>query len=107
LWWHNIDKPISKRDIGRNNRTGINIERRICIADISDNLSGMDSNIKDRNFTAATDNIILCNATSGAITITLPAAASNTNKIYSIKKTDGTAILLQLMEMHLRQLMMH
>jgi hypothetical protein len=43
------------------------------------------------SITAALDNVILCNATGGAITITLPAAASNTNKIYSIKKIDSSA----------------
>lgn len=39
----------------------------------------------DRDYT------ILCNATSAAFTITLPAAASHTGRIYNIKKTDSSA----------------
>jgi hypothetical protein len=37
------------------------------------------------------DFAILCDATSGAITLTLPAAASNTGRLYFIKKTDAGA----------------
>lgn len=35
--------------------------------------------------------VVLCDATSGAITATLPAAAGNTGKRYFIKKTDSSA----------------
>ena len=40
--------------------------------------------------------VILCNATSGGITITLPAASDNNRRIYNIKKTDssGNAITI-------------
>lgn len=39
-----------------------------------------------------THNVVLCNNTSGAaLTIALPAAASNTDKVYYIKKTDSSA----------------
>lgn len=35
--------------------------------------------------------VVLCNATSAAFTVTLPAAASNTGRRYSIKKIDSSA----------------
>lgn len=37
-----------------------------------------------------TDNVILCNASGGAFTVTLPTAVSVTGKQYTIKKTDST-----------------
>jgi hypothetical protein len=44
---------------------------------------------KTANYTAtSTDNFIKCDASGGTFTITLPAAASNTGRIYKIKKTD-------------------
>jgi hypothetical protein len=46
---------------------------------------------KTGDYTAtATDFTIICDATSGAITITLPDADSSYRKIYHIKKVDGT-----------------
>lgn len=44
----------------------------------------------------ADDIVILANATSGAITLTLPAAASSTNKFYIAFKTDsgGNAVTI-------------
>jgi hypothetical protein len=48
---------------------------------------------KTATYTAVqTDNVILCDATSGAITINLPAAngTRNTGKVYTIKKTDSS-----------------
>lgn len=46
---------------------------------------------KTANYTATTsDFLINCDATSAAFTITLPAAASNTGKIYEIYKTDSS-----------------
>ncbi len=48
--------------------------------------------IKTANYTAlTTDAIVLCNATAGGFTITLPSAASNLGKIYEIRKTDETS----------------
>jgi hypothetical protein len=41
-------------------------------------------------FTATSDNTILCNTSGGIITINLPAAASNANKVYNIKKIDSS-----------------
>lgn len=38
-----------------------------------------------------TDYTKLCDATSGAFTVNLPAAASNTGRLYNIKKTDSSA----------------
>jgi hypothetical protein len=47
---------------------------------------------KTSGYTAtATDYTILCNASGGAFTITLPAAASHTGRIYYIKKIDSSA----------------
>lgn len=44
---------------------------------------------KTASYTAtATDSTILCDATSGALTITLPAAASSSGRIFTIKKID-------------------
>jgi hypothetical protein len=46
---------------------------------------------KTASYTATlTDFTIACDATSGAITITLPAAASHTGRIYVVKKTDAS-----------------
>jgi len=46
---------------------------------------------KTGNYTAtAADYTIICDATSGAITITLPAASGATRRIYNIKKVDAS-----------------
>lgn len=46
---------------------------------------------KTANYTATgSDDVILCDATSGAFTITLPSAASNTGKVLRLKKTDSS-----------------
>lgn len=37
------------------------------------------------------DRVVLCNATSGAFTVTLPTAVGNTDKMFFIKKTDSSA----------------
>lgn len=41
--------------------------------------------------TIETDSVILCDATGGAITVTLPAAASSTGYQFDIKKIDASA----------------
>ena len=47
---------------------------------------------KTANYTATTsDSVILCSASGGSFTITLPAASGNTGRIYFIKKTDSTS----------------
>ena len=38
----------------------------------------------------ATDYVIICNATSASFTVTLPAAASHTGRVYHIKKIDSS-----------------
>lgn len=38
----------------------------------------------------ASDHTVICNATSGAFTVTLPAAASHTGRMFHIKKIDST-----------------
>lgn len=50
---------------------------------------------KLNNYTAtANDHVILVSASSGAVTITLPAAASVTGREYIIKKTDSSSNLV-------------
>jgi pectate lyase len=45
---------------------------------------------KTANYTAAlTETVILCDATSGAITITLPPVAGVTDQVYIVKKIDS------------------
>lgn len=47
---------------------------------------------KTTTYTAtATDDVIHCSASGGSWTLTLPAAASNSGKMYYIKKTDSSA----------------
>lgn len=44
---------------------------------------------KTTTYTATSqDDVVLCDASSAAFTLTLPAAASNTGKVFSIQKTD-------------------
>ena len=43
------------------------------------------------NYTAAGETVILCDATSGNITITLPAASGVSGRLYVVKKTDASA----------------
>jgi hypothetical protein len=54
--------------------------------------SGLPANvlIKTANFTAAADDLLLCDATGGAFTITLPAAPA-TGACVTVKKTDASA----------------
>lgn len=44
----------------------------------------------DSPFTPSTDHILLCNASTASISITLPAASSSSGVIYNIKKIDST-----------------
>lgn len=47
---------------------------------------------KTSGYTATTsDGIILCDASGGSFSVTLPAAASNTGRRYYVKKIDATA----------------
>lgn len=53
---------------------------------------GLTQAAKTASFTADNStSVYLCDATSGAITVTLPAASGATNRIYHIKKTDSSA----------------
>jgi len=57
-------------------------------------IKGLHLNIvaKTENYTAtAIDDTIICDATGGAFTITLPAASTVSGKIYNIKKIDVSA----------------
>jgi len=40
--------------------------------------------------TSITDNIIMCNASSGSLNVTLPTAVNNSGKLFTIKKIDST-----------------
>jgi hypothetical protein len=54
-------------------------------------------NVQTATYTAlATDFLILCNATGGAITLNLPVASASTGQILIVKKTDssGNAVTL-------------
>ena len=46
---------------------------------------------KTDDYTAADEIVILCDATTTKITITLPAAATYTDRVYYIKKIDSSA----------------
>ena len=51
----------------------------------------LNTTTKTANYTAtSTDVVILCDVSGGAFTITLPAAANNTHRMYIIKKTDSS-----------------
>lgn len=60
---------------------------------ISGDFTGIELNVKSKSsaYTATTtDVVLLCDASGGAFTITLPAAADNTNRVYIIKKIDSS-----------------
>lgn len=46
--------------------------------------------ITESDTATASDTVILCNATGGNITVTLPAIATNKGKVYFIKKIDSS-----------------
>lgn len=46
---------------------------------------------KTTDYTAASEVVILCDATSGDLTITLPTAVGITGRVYYIKRIDGSA----------------
>jgi hypothetical protein len=51
--------------------------------------------VKTANYTAtALDDVIPCDASGGAFTVTLPTAASSTGKILTIKKVDASLLLV-------------
>lgn len=56
---------------------------------ITSNLQGVASKTSAYTLTAS-DDLVLASASGAAFTLTLPAAASNTGKVYLIKKTDST-----------------
>lgn len=55
-------------------------------------LGGTRSTSKTGNYTlvSSTDDIVYCDATSAAFTITFPSASLNNNKIFIVKKTDSS-----------------
>ncbi len=48
------------------------------------------TNLNSDTTITTNDTMLLCNATSGAFTVTLPTAVGNRGKIFHIKKTDST-----------------
>lgn len=67
--------------------------KQFMVSDASGNLAFQylePTTAKTANYTATgVEGVILCDATAGAFTITLPAAASFANKTFYIKKTDA------------------
>jgi len=60
---------------------------------ITSNSGAFSENIRTISTTASlttVDDVVLCNAGGGAFTVTFPAASTSTNKVITIKKTDGT-----------------
>ena len=76
---------------------GASVELRLTakhLDDITDDLTRLGGYLVEKNvaYTATTsDNIIVVDATSGSITISLPAAADSTNYEYTIKKIDSSS----------------
>lgn len=54
------------------------------------NGNGLYSSVSSNTTLDGTYYVVLCNASSAAFTITLPASSSNGGKIYNIKKTDSS-----------------
>jgi len=74
-----------------NNRLGLGTVSPVTSLDIN---GGFAANLVSKTgaYTATTsDHVILCDASGGAFTITLPAASGVTGIIYHIKKTDSSA----------------
>lgn len=69
--------------------------RTLTVQDIS-GLVGIQGQLRSTSKTttysvdASTDDIIYCDATSGAFTVTIPSAASNPRKVLILKKTDSS-----------------
>ena len=69
---------------------GLNTATPLSRLDITGSLGG-DIVGKTANYTATSDDYtIICNATSGDITITLPTASTSTRRTYHIKKIDSS-----------------
>ena len=51
---------------------------------------------KTTTYTGADEDVILCDASGGAFSVTLPAVASSAGQVYTIKKTDsgGNAVTI-------------
>lgn len=85
-----IDTPIGTGL----NVTGQDFERRAPIippGTISYIYSGQfRTTTKTASFTLSTEMVVLVDSTACSITLTLPAASSNTHKVYCIKKVDAT-----------------
>ena len=68
-------------NVGEVNATAIDLSGQLEIPTAS----------KTTTYTAAGDVLIDCDATSGAVTVNLPAAAGVPGRVYMIRKTDATA----------------
>jgi uncharacterized protein (TIGR02145 family) len=72
---------------GTNNEIGINTSTPASTIDIQGSMGLKVTTITSATTLDQTHNVVLCN--TGAYTVTLPAAASNTGKVYYIKNIDS------------------
>jgi len=72
---------------GTNNEIGVNTSTPASTFDIQGSLGYKVATITAATTLAQTHNVVLCN--TGPYTVTLPAAASNTGKVYYIKNIDA------------------
>jgi hypothetical protein len=77
---------------GTNNEIGINTSAPSSTFDIQGSLGYKVNTITAATTLNQTHNVVLCN--TGPYTVTLPAAASNTGKVYYIKNIDATGDLI-------------
>lgn len=77
--------------IGTTRDIGVPSDATVTKAKLAAGAMSADKKSKTTNYTAASDDdVILCDASSGAFTITLPTAVGIGGKIYIIKKTDSS-----------------
>lgn len=76
---------------GTNDEIGINTSTPASTLDIQGSLGFITTTITSATTLNQAHHVILASDASGSFTITLPAAASNTGKVYYIKKTNSSA----------------
>jgi hypothetical protein len=79
---------------GTNNEIGVNTSTPASTLDIQGSLGYKVTTITAATTLAQTHNVVLCN--TGPYTVTLPAAASNTGKVYYIKNISSTNVTITL-----------
>lgn len=76
---------------GTNNEIGINTSTPASSLDIQGSLGFATASVTGTTTLNQTHHVVLASDASGSFTITLPAVASNTGKVYYIKKTNSSA----------------